>query len=104
MTKRAPDGLPTRLDAAAVPRLNPHVRLQFNALRGQWIVQAPERVLMPDDIAVAVLKRCDGSASIAAIAQALATEYNAPADVVTSDVLELLQDLAEKGIIADARA
>ena len=104
MTGRPPDGPLARLDAGAMPRLNPHVRLQFSAPRGQWIVQAPERVLMPDDIAVAVLKRCDGSASIAAIAQALAAEYNAPADVVTSDVLELLQDLAEKGIIADARA
>jgi pyrroloquinoline quinone biosynthesis protein D len=104
VTERPPDGLPARLDAGAIPRLKSHVRLQFSAPRGQWIVQAPERVLMPDDIAVAVLKRCDGSASVSAIAQALAVEYNAPVDVVTNDVLELLQDLAEKGIIADAGA
>jgi pyrroloquinoline quinone biosynthesis protein D len=93
-----------RFDAATVPRLKPHVRLQFNAARNQWVVQAPERVLMPDDIAISVLQRCDGKASIAVIAAELAREYDAPADTVASDVLEMLQDLAEKGIIDDARA
>ena len=94
----------TRLDGETVPRLKPHVRLQYNAARGQWVVQAPERVLMPDDIAVSVLKRCDGKASVAVIAAELAREYGAPAEIVESDVLEMLQDLAEKGIVDDAGA
>jgi hypothetical protein len=59
---------------------------------------------MPDDIAVSVLQRCDGQASVSTIAAGLAREYDAPAEVVESDVLEMLQDLAEKGIIDDARA
>jgi pyrroloquinoline quinone biosynthesis protein D len=92
------------LDAAAVPRLKPHVRLQFNAARSQWVVQAPERVLMPDDIATSVLQRCDGKATIASIAAGLAREYEAPAETIESDVIEMLQDLAEKWIIDDARA
>jgi len=93
-----------RLDVKAVPRLKPHVRLQFNEARGQWIVQAPERVLMPDEIAISVLKRCDGTANIAVIAASLAREYDAPPETVEKDVLEMLQELAEKGIIDDARA
>jgi pyrroloquinoline quinone biosynthesis protein D len=97
-------GQGTRLDAGTVPRLKPHVRLQFNETRGQWIVQAPERVLMPDDIAISVLKRCNGQANVAVIAAALAREYDAPPETVENDVLEMLQDLAEKGIIDDARA
>jgi pyrroloquinoline quinone biosynthesis protein D len=97
---RAPPG---RIAAAAVPRLKPHVRLQFSEARGQWIVQAPERVLLPDDIALAVLQRCDGIDSVAAIAAALAAVYDAPPTEVERDIVELLQDLAEKGIIADAR-
>jgi pyrroloquinoline quinone biosynthesis protein D len=92
-----------RIDGAVVPRLKPHVRLQFNEARQQWIVQAPERVLMPDEIAVAILKRCDGQCSVAAIAEGLAQEYGAPHDEVESDVVEMLQSLADKGIIADAR-
>jgi pyrroloquinoline quinone biosynthesis protein D len=87
---------------AAVLRLKPHVRLQFNEARGQWIVQAPERVLMPDEIAVSILKLCDGKTSVAAIAEVLAREYQAPQDVVEADVLELLRDLAEKGIVTHA--
>jgi pyrroloquinoline quinone biosynthesis protein D len=97
-------GQRTHIDARTVPRLKPHVRLQFNEARGQWIVQAPERVLMPDEIAITVLKRCDGQASVAAIAAELAREYDAPPEVVESDVIEMLQDLVEKGIVDDARA
>jgi len=93
-----------RIGTATVPRLKPGIRMQFNEARQQWIVQAPERVLMPDEIAVAVLKRCDGTASVAAIGAALAREYEAPVEVVTGDIVELLQDLAEKGVIADAGA
>jgi len=92
-----------RIDAGAVPRLKPGVRLQFNQPRGQWVVQAPERVLMPDDIALAVLKRCDGETSVESIAAVLAEEYNAPRAAVEGDIVEMLQDLADKGIIADAR-
>ncbi len=92
-----------RIDRAAVLRLKPHVRLQFSEARGQWIVQAPERVLMPDEIAVRILKLCDGKTSVETIAETLAHEYAAPRDVVESDVLEMLRDLAEKGIITDAR-
>ena len=87
------------IDKAAVLRLKPHVRLQFNEARGQWIVQAPERVLMPDEIAVSILKLCDGKTSVEAIAEMLAREYQAPREVVEADVLEMLRDLAEKGIV-----
>jgi pyrroloquinoline quinone biosynthesis protein D len=68
----------------------------------QWIVQAPERVLMPDEIAVSILKLCDGKTSVAAIAERLARDYRAPPDVIEADVLEMLRDLAEKGIVVHA--
>jgi pyrroloquinoline quinone biosynthesis protein D len=90
------------IDRTAVLRLKPHVRLQFNEARAQWIVQAPERVLMPDQIAVSILKLCDGKTSVAAIAERLARDYQAPPDVIEADVLEMLRDLAEKGIVAHA--
>jgi pyrroloquinoline quinone biosynthesis protein D len=95
---------PRRIEAATVPRFKPGVRLQFSQPRQQWIVQAPERVLMPDEIAIAVLQRCDGRTTVAAIGEALARQYEAPPDVVTGDVVEMLQDLADKGVIADARS
>ena len=97
------DDAPRRIDAAAVPRLKPHVRLQYSEARQQWIVQAPERVLMPDETALSILKLCDGSANVGAIAETLARQYQAPRDVVEGDVVEMLQDLVDKGIIVDAR-
>jgi pyrroloquinoline quinone biosynthesis protein D len=93
-----------RIDAATVPKFMPGVRLQYSEPRQQWIVQAPERVLMPDETAVAVLKRCDGRTTVAAIGEALAREYDAPPEVVTGDVVEMLQDLADKGVVSDGRA
>jgi pyrroloquinoline quinone biosynthesis protein D len=92
------------IDAQSVPRLRRGVRLQRDAARGGWIVQAPERVLVPDEIAVAVLQRCDGSADVGAIAEALARQYDAPRADVEHDIVEMLQDLAEKGVIEDGRA
>lgn len=88
------------LTEASVPRFPRGARLQFNAQRQQWIVQAPERVFVPDDTALAVLQRVDGTVSIAAIIDDLARVYAAPRDVIGADVLELLRDLAGKGVIA----
>jgi len=91
------------IDRTAVLRLKPHVRLQFNEARSQWVVQAPERVLMPDEIALRILKLCDGKTSVEAIAETLARDFQAPREVIESDVLEMLRGLAEKGIVTHAR-
>jgi pyrroloquinoline quinone biosynthesis protein D len=64
------------------------------------VLLAPERVFVPDDIAVEILRRCDGVATVAAIADALAEKFGAAREEVARDVLEMLQDLAEKGVVA----
>ncbi len=87
------------IDDASTPRLAPHVKLRFDEARGRWVILAPERVLMPDDIAMENVKRCDGEATVAAIVAALAAEFGAPAEEVGRDVTELLQDLADKGFV-----
>ena len=81
------------------PQLPAYLKLRHDAGRGRWILLAPERVLTPDDTAVAVLKLCDGEKTVEHIVQALAKEYSAPADVIRTDVIELLQGLADKGYI-----
>ncbi|MBX6320741.1 MAG: pyrroloquinoline quinone biosynthesis peptide chaperone PqqD [Rhodospirillaceae bacterium] len=83
----------------SVPRLAPHARLQFNRQRDQWFLQAPERVLLLDSIAVEIVRRCDGAASVAAIVDDLASTYAAPREVIARDVGALLQDLADKGVM-----
>lgn len=88
------------LDARAMPRLAPHVRLRFDEGRKQWVVLAPERLLVPDEIAVEVLKLCDGELSVAGMITILAERYAASGDTLGKDVLELLQDLTDQGILA----
>jgi pyrroloquinoline quinone biosynthesis protein D len=89
----------TSLTEDSVPRLPRHVKFRFDRSREAWVVLAPERVLMPDEIAVEILKRCDGAASISTIIDDLARTFEADRSVVQTDVLAMLQDLADKGII-----
>jgi pyrroloquinoline quinone biosynthesis protein D len=81
------------------PHLPAYLKLRHDAGRDRWILLAPERVLTPDQTAVAVLKLCDGKRTVEEIVGALAKEYSAPAEVIRTDVLELLQGLADKGYI-----
>ena len=76
-----------------------YLKLRHDAGRGRWVLLAPERILTPDETAVAVLKLCDGKRSVEEITEALAKDYAAPVDVIRKDVLELLQGLADKGYI-----
>ena len=87
------------LGAGACPRLAPHVRLSFDARRGRWVVLAPERLLLPDETAVEVLRRCTGKASLSEIAADLAREFDATTEEIASDVEAMVRDLADKGII-----
>lgn len=84
---------------ASVPRLPRGVKLRFDKQRDRWVVLAPERVLVPDPIALEIIKRCDGRATVAAIADDLAAAYAAPRQTILDDVRALLQDLANKGIM-----
>jgi pyrroloquinoline quinone biosynthesis protein D len=88
------------IDADAVPRLSPHMRLRQDKARGQWTIQAPERSFVLDDIAHAIVTRCDGIASVAVIVADLCAVFpGAPPEAVERDVTALLQDLADKGVM-----
>ncbi len=90
---------PAAVGASSRPRLPRGVRLQFDRAREAWVILAPERVLFPDEIAVEILRRCDGEASVEGIAGELAARFSADPEVVRADVIELLEGLAEKGFI-----
>jgi pyrroloquinoline quinone biosynthesis protein D len=73
--------------------------MRHDAARGRWVILAPERVFTPDAIAVAVLQGCDGNRKVEAIARELAETYSAPQERILSDILAMLQDLADKGVV-----
>lgn len=85
------------------PVLPRHAKLKFDETRKVWVILAPERVLAPDEIAVEVLKLCDGIRSVGAIVDELAAKYAAPREAISTDVIAMLQDLADKGFLTEAR-
>ncbi len=86
------------------PVLPRHAKLKFDETRQVWVILAPERVLAPDEIAVEVLQLCDGVRSVAAMVDQLAAKYAAPsASAIATDVIAMLQDLADKGFLTEAR-
>lgn len=87
------------IDATSKPGLPAHIKLRHDPGRGRWHVLAPERVFEPDEIAVEILKRCDGATSVNSIADILAKEYNAPLADILADTISMLQELADKGVV-----
>ena len=91
------------VNEASRPKLPRHTRLKFDETRQVWVILAPERVLAPDEIAVEVLQLCDGVRSVAEMADQLAVKYAAPREAILADVVAMLQDLADKGFLTEAR-
>ena len=88
---------------ASRPVLPRHAKLKFDETRQVWVILAPERVLAPDEIAVEVLQLCDGVCSVAEMVDQLAVKYAAPREAIATDVITMLQDLADKGFLTEAR-
>jgi pyrroloquinoline quinone biosynthesis protein D len=88
---------------ASKPVLPRHAKLKFDETRKVWVILAPERVLAPDEIAVEVLQLCDGVRSVADMADQLVQKYAAPREAILVDVIAMLQDLADKGFLTEAR-
>jgi pyrroloquinoline quinone biosynthesis protein D len=85
------------------PLLPRHAKLKFDETRQRWVILAPERVLAPDDIAVEVLQLCDGVRSVEQMIDQLAEKYTADRGAIGIDVIAMLQDLADKGFLTEAR-
>ena len=85
--------------AQSVPKLRRGVRRQFDAARGQNLLQCPERVVLLDDIANAIIELCDGQRSIAEISRTLAARYEEEAALVEEDVRGFVTELLEKGLV-----
>ena len=86
-------------EATAKPRLAPGVRLHFDKTREAWVLLGPERVIEAEGPASEILRRCDGSRTVAQIVDELAVLYTADRAVIEGDVTEMLADLAAKRML-----
>lgn len=75
------------------------VRTHSDEVRSADVLLGPERVLILDQIGLAILLRLDGVASVAEISEDLAKTFQAPRDVIEPDVIKYLSDLRDKGFV-----
>ncbi len=88
------------IDAASMPKLQRFASLRHDAARDRWTILAPERVLTPNAVAVAVLNLCDGTRTVEQIARTLSSTYHAPEERIRGDIIVMLQQLADKGVLS----
>lgn len=82
-------------------RLAPGVVLRQDKARGVWTLQGPERVLVLDDAALAVVRAATQppGRTLAEAVDALAAEFDAPREELASDALELVADMRDRGFV-----
>ena len=90
------DGLPKLPER---PRLAPGVRLHFDATRNAWVLLGPERVIETEGPASEILRRCDGSRTVAQIVDELAALYTADRAEIAGDVTDMLCELVTKRLL-----
>jgi coenzyme PQQ biosynthesis protein PqqD len=81
------------------PRLVTGARLRYDEVREEHLLLIPEGAVRLNPTAAEVLELCDGTRSLDEIAGALSDRY-AGADV-RADVQELLEALAQQGLVID---
>jgi pyrroloquinoline quinone biosynthesis protein D len=84
------------------PRLVTGARLRYDEVREEHVLLVPEGVVRLNPTAAEVLELCDGERSLDDIVGALSARYDG-ADV-RDDVRELVDAMAQRGLVVDAAA
>jgi pyrroloquinoline quinone biosynthesis protein D len=84
------------------PRLVTGARLRYDEVREEHVLLVPEGVVRLNPTAAEVLELCDGERSLDDIVGALSARYGG-ADV-REDVRELVDAMAQRGLVVDAAA
>jgi len=87
------------LSESMVVRMPRGVRLQHDKSRDMWIIQAPERRFELDQISTEIVRRINGEISVGQVIDALVEAFAADRQVIATDVIALLQDLCDKGVL-----
>jgi pyrroloquinoline quinone biosynthesis protein D len=82
------------------PRLVTGARLRYDEVREEHVLLIPEGVVRLNPTGAEVLELCDGERSLDDIVGALSARYEG-ADV-RDDVLELVDAMAQRGLVVDA--
>jgi len=84
------------------PRLVTGARLRYDEVREEHLLLIPEGAVRLNPTAAEVLELCDGERSLDDIVGALSARYGGAE--VRDDVVELVDRMAQKGLMVDASA
>jgi len=91
-----------RIEVESVVRLSPKTRLRFDRHSGKHMLLYPEHGIELSQTAADVLGLCTEARAVAAIIDGLVEKYgDRERDAITRDVVELLQGLADRGLIGE---
>ena len=98
------EGLPATegVTEQIVLRFRRGTRLQYDRVREQWFIQAPERAFFADPIAAEILQLVNGKRTVGAIINQLCQKFAAPRETIAQDVLRMVQELADKQVLQTA--
>ena len=85
--------------SATHPKLAKRARLRFDEREQKHMLLYPERGLVLNASAAAIVQLCDGTRTVDDIIGALVTTADAPRERVDADVRSLLARLADKGLV-----
>lgn len=80
-------------------RLNTKVRVQLDKITGKLTLLFPEGVLLLNPTGAAIVELCDGQHSVGEMIAKLAVRYNSSSDSLSSDVVQYLDRLRERGLV-----
>jgi pyrroloquinoline quinone biosynthesis protein D len=81
------------VSGAARPRLAPHVRMVYNAARGQYALLSPETILAINATGAAIVELCDAQRTVTEIEAELRGRYD---QVAEGDVQRFVAGLVSK--------
>jgi pyrroloquinoline quinone biosynthesis protein D len=82
------------------PRLVTGARLRYDEVRDEHVLLIPEGAVRLNPTAAQVLELCDGERSLDDIVGALSARYEGAE--IRDDVLELVDAMAQRGLVVDA--
>ena len=90
------------IEVASVVRLAPKARLRFDRHAQQHMLLYPERGLVLSETAAGVVTLCTDAVQVSAIVEQMVQRYGEQhRGTIARDVLDLLRDLADRGLLAE---
>ncbi|MGJ8526543.1 PqqA binding protein [Halomonadaceae bacterium LMG 33818] len=90
---------PDAADEHRIPRLVRGVRMREDAVRGGWVLLAPEKVFKLDQSGREIMSLVNGERSVAEIIDTLVERFDADRAVIATDVAQYFSGLSVRQVI-----